>query len=262
MSAVLTLLALPLLPAGQASAASYSVTMKGYAFSPASLSVPAGSTVTWTNQDTAPHDVKTTSGPVPIHSPMLDKGQSWSLTFTTAGSYGYVCTVHPNMTPGSRSARRPRRRRGTDGARAPHRLLLGTPGDRAEPDHAEQQAADDAHAVLVAVLRHVRRPGGRGPVTAGVPAVPGRTGRAAAADARQAPHLPPRPAARADRHRAGVAVLCLLLVGSRALAPQAPRGTPRGGSLGQPFARYRRIFARAPHTCIEHQRPRPAGLRS
>ncbi|GHA49705.1 hypothetical protein GCM10010345_62730 [Streptomyces canarius] len=29
-----------------------------------------------------------------------------------------------------------------------------------------------------------------------------------------------------------------------------------------PFARYRRIFARAPHTCIEHQRPRPAGLRS
>ena len=31
---------------------------------------------------------------------------------------------------------------------------------------------------------------------------------------------------------------------------------------GNYFARYRRILARAPHTCIEHQRPRPAGLRS
>lgn len=99
-SAVLALLALPLLPAQQASAASYSVAMKGYAFSPASLSVPVGSTVTWTNQDTAPHDVKTTSGPVSIHSPMLDKGESWSFTFGTAGSYGYYCTVHPDMTAG------------------------------------------------------------------------------------------------------------------------------------------------------------------
>jgi amicyanin len=99
-AAALALLAVWLLPSGQASAASYSVAMKGYAFSPASLSVPAGSTVTWTNYDTAPHDVKTTSGPLAIHSPMLNKGQSWSFTFTTAGSYGYVCTVHPDMTAG------------------------------------------------------------------------------------------------------------------------------------------------------------------
>lgn len=83
---------------GPASAATYRVAMKGYAFSPAALTVPVGSTVTWTNQDTAPHDVKTTSGPVSIHSPMLQKGQSWSFTFTTAGSYGYYCTVHPDMT--------------------------------------------------------------------------------------------------------------------------------------------------------------------
>lgn len=98
--AALALLTVWLLPAGRASAASYSVAMKGYAFSPASLSVPAGSTVTWTNYDTAPHDVKTTSGPLSIHSPMLDKGESWSFTFATAGSYGYVCTVHPDMTAG------------------------------------------------------------------------------------------------------------------------------------------------------------------
>lgn len=99
-AAALALLTVWLLPSGQASAATYSVAMHGYAFSPAALSIPAGSTVTWTNHDTAPHDVKTTSGPLSIHSPMLDKGESWSFTFTTAGSYGYVCTVHPDMTAG------------------------------------------------------------------------------------------------------------------------------------------------------------------
>jgi plastocyanin len=96
--APLALLGLLVLPAGQASAASYHVLMKGYAFSPASVTITAGTTVTWTNEDTAAHNVKTTSGPVSIRSPMLSKGQSWSFTFTTAGSYGYVCTVHPGMT--------------------------------------------------------------------------------------------------------------------------------------------------------------------
>lgn len=100
-AAVLALLVVGMLPYGhEASAATFQVAMKGYAFSPASLSVPAGSTVTWTNYDTAPHDVKTTSGPLAIHSPMLNKGESWSFTFTTAGAYGYVCTVHPDMTAG------------------------------------------------------------------------------------------------------------------------------------------------------------------
>ncbi|MEU5888722.1 plastocyanin/azurin family copper-binding protein [Streptomyces sp. NPDC047461] len=72
--------------------------MQGYAFAPASLTVHVGDSVTWTNGDTAPHDVKTTSGPVAIHSPMLDNGQTWTYTFTAAGSYGYYCTVHPDMT--------------------------------------------------------------------------------------------------------------------------------------------------------------------
>ncbi|MFI5554088.1 cupredoxin family copper-binding protein [Streptomyces sp. NPDC051738] len=85
-------------PGGQASAATYRVAMSGYAFSPATLTIPAGSTVTWTNQDTAPHDVKTTSAPVAIHSPMLNKGGTWSFRFTTPGTYAYYCTVHPNMT--------------------------------------------------------------------------------------------------------------------------------------------------------------------
>ncbi|MFF7790141.1 plastocyanin/azurin family copper-binding protein [Streptomyces sp. NPDC007991] len=222
MSAVLTLLALLLLPAGQASAASYSVTMKGYAFSPASLSVPAGSTVTWTNQDTAPHDVKTTSGPVSIHSPMLDKGQSWSFTFTTAGSYGYVCTVHPNMTAGI-----------TVRAAAPATTA-------AAPTAHEHTGSSSGHRPTAPSRT---TPGGGTPTTRMPSSSPSSTTSPAAAG--QSPPAPPSPAAQAAQQPqtqtaasstrpldpllvltgivAGVAVLCLLLVGSRASAPRPPR---------------------------------------
>ncbi|WP_328634676.1 cupredoxin domain-containing protein [Streptomyces sp. NBC_00356] len=88
------------LPVPAAHAASHQVLMSDYKFGPRTLTIPVGDSVTWVNQDTAPHDVKTTSGPASIHSPMLDKGGTWSHTFTKAGSYGYVCTVHPGMTGG------------------------------------------------------------------------------------------------------------------------------------------------------------------
>ncbi|MFH9006412.1 cupredoxin family copper-binding protein [Streptomyces afghaniensis] len=223
MSAVLTLLALPLLPAGQASAASYSVTMKGYAFSPASLSVPAGSTVTWTNQDTAPHDVKTTSGPVSIHSPMLDKGQSWSFTFTTAGSYGYVCTVHANMTAGIT-------------------VRAAAPATTAAPTAHEHHTGSSSGHRATAPSRTT--PSSRPPTMRMPSSSPSSAASGAPAAAGQSPQAsPPPPAAQAAQQPqttasatrpldpllvltgivAGVAVLCLLLVGSRASAPQAPR---------------------------------------
>ena len=74
------------------------VAIRGYSFSPTVLTVPAGTTVTWTNFDDAPHTVTGTSGPVPLSSPQLTKGQSWSFTFTVPGTYGYYCAVHPTMT--------------------------------------------------------------------------------------------------------------------------------------------------------------------
>ncbi|GGS66628.1 cupredoxin domain-containing protein [Streptomyces violaceus] len=228
VSAVLTLLALPLLPTGQASAASYSVTMKGYAFSPASLSVPAGSTVTWTNQDTAPHDVKTTSGPVSIHSPMLDKGQSWSFTFTTAGSYGYVCTVHPNMTAGIT-------------------VRAAAPATTAAPTAHEHHTGSSSGHRAPAPSRTT--PSSRPPATRMPSSSPSSAASTASpAAAGQSPQASPSaPAAQVAQQQtqttasatrpldpllvltgivAGVAVLCLLLVGSRASAPQAPK-TPR-----------------------------------
>ncbi|HJQ42750.1 MAG TPA: cupredoxin family copper-binding protein [Jatrophihabitantaceae bacterium] len=75
-----------------------SVAIKNYAFSPATLSVGVGSTVTWTNDDTAPHTVTVSSGPVKFASPTLQKGDTYSFTFTTPGTYSYYCAVHPSMT--------------------------------------------------------------------------------------------------------------------------------------------------------------------
>jgi amicyanin len=66
------------------------------AFTPANIQVKAGTTVTWTNQDTAPHTVTFRNGMK--DSGLLRKGQSFSYTFTSPGTYDYYCTVHPYMT--------------------------------------------------------------------------------------------------------------------------------------------------------------------
>lgn len=80
-----------------APAAAKTVEMMGYKFSPASLSVAVGDTVTWTNHDTAPHNVVITDGPEKFTSPTLQKGQTFSHTFTKAGDYSYYCSIHPDM---------------------------------------------------------------------------------------------------------------------------------------------------------------------
>ncbi|GAB3394866.1 cupredoxin domain-containing protein [Amycolatopsis echigonensis] len=93
--AVLCVLAAPV--TAPAAAATQTVMMQDYAYSPASLTVHVGDTVTWVQHDTAPHDVVTTSAPVAFRSPQLSQGQSWSYTFSTPGTYSYYCSVHPDM---------------------------------------------------------------------------------------------------------------------------------------------------------------------
>jgi amicyanin len=82
-------------PAAESSA--IAVDIKNYAFSPASLTVSVGDTVTWTNEDTAPHTVTVSDGPEKFASPTLQQGQTFSYTFTKAGTYSYYCAVHPDM---------------------------------------------------------------------------------------------------------------------------------------------------------------------
>lgn len=74
------------------------VSISGFAFAPASLTVKAGTTVTWTNKDSDAHTVTSQGSGGPLGSAALSTGQSYSYTFTKPGTYSYLCTIHPFMT--------------------------------------------------------------------------------------------------------------------------------------------------------------------
>ena len=69
--------------------------MQNFAYQMANIQVRVGTTVTWTNQDNAPHSVTFKNGMK--DSGLLSQGQSFSYTFNTSGTYQYYCTVHPYM---------------------------------------------------------------------------------------------------------------------------------------------------------------------
>jgi amicyanin len=72
------------------------VSISDFKFNPATLTVPVGTTVTWTNQDEEPHTLAAKDGS--FHSPGIDTHGTYSFTFTTPGSYDYICSIHPFMT--------------------------------------------------------------------------------------------------------------------------------------------------------------------
>jgi plastocyanin len=74
------------------------VAIKNFAFSPATLKVKVGTTVTWTNQDTDAHTVTSAATGGPLHSAALAAHATYSYTFTKPGTYAYLCTIHPFMT--------------------------------------------------------------------------------------------------------------------------------------------------------------------
>jgi plastocyanin len=82
-------------PPGAAPATTNSVMIQNYAFGPASVTVKAGSTVTWTDQDEDSHTVTADSGA--FSSQPLTNGQAYSHTFTAPGTYTYHCSIHPYM---------------------------------------------------------------------------------------------------------------------------------------------------------------------
>lgn len=73
-----------------------SVVMSNLAFSPANITVTAGTTVTWTNNDSVNHTVTGDSGGP--SSGQISGGQSYSFTYSTAGTFPYHCGDHANMT--------------------------------------------------------------------------------------------------------------------------------------------------------------------
>ena len=71
------------------------VSITNFAFTPATLTVKVGETVTWTNKDEEPHNV--VAGDGSFRSPGMDSNGTYSYTFTKAGSFDYICGIHPFM---------------------------------------------------------------------------------------------------------------------------------------------------------------------
>ena len=71
------------------------VNIDGFAFAPATLTVTAGSTVTWTNHDEEPHTVAASDGS--FHSPGMGTRRHLFPYLPDCGKFDYVCSIHPMM---------------------------------------------------------------------------------------------------------------------------------------------------------------------
>ena len=88
-------LTIALVAGDAAGASSVAVDIKDFAFVPAVITVRAGTTVTWTNDDEEPHTVTSAQGA--FASSGLAYHEEFAQTFGTPGRYEYVCALHPHM---------------------------------------------------------------------------------------------------------------------------------------------------------------------
>jgi plastocyanin len=78
-----------------AAASPAAVKIDNFAFTPATLTITAGTTVTWKNEDDSPHRIGDKKGT--FKSAALDTDDTFSHTFAAPGEYPYICTIHPYM---------------------------------------------------------------------------------------------------------------------------------------------------------------------
>jgi plastocyanin len=87
------------MPAAQVAAtAPNAVAIDNFAFAPQTVTVAAGTAVTWTNHDDEPHTVVSDDNPSLFKSGGLDTDDTFSFTFAKPGTYKYHCSIHPRMT--------------------------------------------------------------------------------------------------------------------------------------------------------------------
>ena len=82
-------------PVNTPSASGSAVTISNFSFQPSTLTISAGTTVFWTNNDSTTHTITSDTGV--FSSGDLPPGSSFSHTFSSAGSFGYHCSIHPSM---------------------------------------------------------------------------------------------------------------------------------------------------------------------
>jgi len=71
------------------------ISIVDFNFDPAEMEVPVGTTVRWTNNDSFDHNVKADDGT--FESETLGGGDTFEFTFETAGTFAYICGIHPSM---------------------------------------------------------------------------------------------------------------------------------------------------------------------
>jgi len=97
VAAMAVLFAMVSLPGWAQDAAASAVSIDNFTFTPQTLTVKAGTTVTWTNKDDIPHGIASDNNAF-RRSKALDTDDKFAFTFTTPGTYKYFCYVHPHMT--------------------------------------------------------------------------------------------------------------------------------------------------------------------
>ena len=76
----------------------HKITIGNFTFSPATLEVPAGTTLQWSNEDDVPHTIVGSDAGSPLKSPALDTEDRYSVVLDHPGVYHYFCSLHPHMT--------------------------------------------------------------------------------------------------------------------------------------------------------------------
>jgi amicyanin len=83
--------------AAPARADNVQVTIDNFTFQPQEITVKVGDTITWTNRDDIPHNVRATGGAT-WKCPVMDTGGTCDIPFKTPGEFTYFCALHPKMT--------------------------------------------------------------------------------------------------------------------------------------------------------------------
>ena len=72
------------------------VEISGFAFNPSTLTIPKGTSIIWTNKDSAKHTIVSDTGNE-INSDSISQGETYVHTFSSPGTYSYHCGIHPSM---------------------------------------------------------------------------------------------------------------------------------------------------------------------
>jgi plastocyanin len=96
-AAIAVMIAVFVQPGWAQDAAASAVSIDNFTFTPQTLTVKAGTTVTWNNKDDIPHGIASDNNAF-RRSKALDTDDKFASTFTTPGTYKYFCYIHPHMT--------------------------------------------------------------------------------------------------------------------------------------------------------------------